>query len=266
MKTHILILITIFSLLFSACGVQEAAYKEEHKPVKIAVIDTGFSSRAIPLENIAEGKNYLDENLSTEDTYGHGTAIASVILERCPDALLVPLVSNAYEKGKILQVENDTFAQIIVDAVDVYDCDIINISAGLILDKESVREAVAYAEESGVLVVASVGNDYDQNPGAMYYPAGYETVLAVGALNKDGTDIASFSQRGDWVDVFAIGEEVTIGTLSGNKKNGSGSSYSAAKVTATAANILAKNPKISLSELRTAVIEEVEKGKADYKS
>lgn len=105
---------------------------KEKSPVKVAIIDTGISTKAIPSEAILEGKNYVNLELDTEDTYGHGTAVASIILENAPEVKLVPLVSNMYENGKIIQVDNDTLAQIIRDAIDVYDCQIINLSAGLV--------------------------------------------------------------------------------------------------------------------------------------
>lgn len=223
-------------------------------PVRIAIIDTGISTQAIPTENILEGKNYLDPSLSTEDTYGHGTAVASVILKHFPRAQFVPLVSNAYEKGKITQVDNDVFAQMIRDAVDVYHCRIINISAGLILDKAAVREAVEYAEEKGVLVVASVGNDYATDGEFMYYPAGYDTVFAVGSVNKEGTEVSSFSQRGIWVDIYACGEEIEIKTLSGNTREDSGTSYSAARITAEAAKLLQNDKNLTVAQLREKML------------
>lgn len=244
MKRFICFLITISFLLASCAKHPEPAPTEEAvppAPVVIGVIDTGFSTRAIPSENILEGKNYLAPDASTEDTYGHGTAIASVILARMPQAQLVPLVSNAYDGGKLLQVDNDTFAQIIREAVDSYHCDILNISAGLVLDKDSVREAVAYAEEKGVLIVASVGNDYADAGSLRYYPAAYETVLAVGSVNPEETEISTFSQRGPWVDLYTCGEKITIHTLSGNTRESDGTSYSAALVTAQAAQLLAQS-------------------------
>ena len=225
-------------------------------PVVIAIIDTGISTCAIPAENIREGKNYLDPAFSTEDTYGHGTAVASVILADFPQARLVPLVSNAFENGKIIQVDNDVFAQMIRDAVDVYQCRIINLSVGLILDKSSIREAVAYAEEKGVLVVASVGNDYAADGDFRYYPAGYDTVLAVGSVNSDHTAISDFSQRGEWVDVYAVGEDVTIATLSGNTRQSQGTSYSAARVTAYAASLLQQDPALTPAALREKLLRE----------
>ena len=257
MKKHLLAIIALISLLFSACSkTPQTQPITTNTPVTIAVIDTGFSSAAIPQQNIIKGKNYLDETLDTEDTYGHGTAIASVILGIYPNAQLVPLVSNAFDNGKITQVDNDVFAQIIVDAVDVYNADIINISAGLILDKDSVRDAVAYAEEQGVLVVASVGNDYADYGVGKYYPAAYDTVFAVGSVNENGTEISAFSQRGEWVDIYVCGEDVTIGTLSGNTRKSDGTSYSAAKITALAAQIVAQNPtEFSPSQLRGQLLD-----------
>ena len=224
------------------------------EPVVIAIIDTGISTRAIPEKNLLEGKNYLDPSLSTEDTYGHGTAVASVILDRLPQARFVPLVSNAYDSGKIKQVDNDVFAQMIVDAVDIYHCQIINISAGLILDKPSIREAVAYAEEKGALVVASAGNDYATDGEFKYYPAGYDTVFTVGSVNKKNTAISDFSQRGAWVDLYACGEEVKIKMLSGKKSESEGTSYSAAYVTACAGRLLQKNPALTAERLREKLL------------
>lgn len=223
-------------------------------PVIIAIIDTGISANAIDSDHILKGKNYLDPSLDVEDTYGHGTAVASVILKEFPPAQLVPLVSNAYESGRIKQVDNDVFAQMIRDAVDVYHCRIINLSVGLILDKPSIREAVAYAEEKGVLVVASAGNDYARDGEFMYYPAAYETVLSVGSVNKDEKKISDFSQRGNWVDIYARGEEITVKTLGGDKKEDEGTSYSAAIVTARAARLLQRDSKLTPAQLREKLL------------
>lgn len=238
----------ILLLLLSGCA------KGERK-IRVAVIDTGISTKAISAEHLAEGANYLLPESNTEDTFGHGTAVASVILAHSDNVILVPLVSNAYDRGKVSFVDNATFAQMIRDAVDVYQCDIINISSGLVLDKQAIREAIAYAEEKGVLVVASAGNDYAENPGQIYYPAAYETVLAVGALNKDGKEPAEFTQRGPWVDLFAPGEEIAIRTLSGGKDRAKGSSYAAAQVTAAAVGYLQENDHLTPAQLRARLLE-----------
>ena len=255
MKKRLLpILCTVLCICLVLAGVWRFSPKPNSDPVVIGIIDTGISTQAIPADRILEGKNYLDPSLSTEDTYGHGTAVASVILKHFPQAQLVPLVSNAYDGGRIQQVDNDVFAQMIRDAVDVYHCPVVNISAGLILDKPAVREAIAYAEEMGVLVVASVGNDYAEDDSFKYYPAGYDTVLAVGSVNTDCTAVSDFSQRGEWVDLYAQGEDITIATLSGNTRQSEGTSYSAARVAAEAAKLLQEDPDLTAAQLRERLL------------
>ena len=254
MKKRLLRILCIVLCLAVIGGIIFTVEYFTREPIIIGIIDTGISSEAIPADHILEGKNYIDSTKSTEDTYGHGTAVASVILKHLPQVQFVPLVSNAYNKGKIEQVDNDVFAQMIRDAVDVYHCQIINLSVGLILDKPSIREAVAYAEENGVLVVASAGNDYASNGEFVYYPAAYETVLSVGSVNKKKKEISDFSQRGRWVDIYARGEEITIKTLSGDKRESEGTSYSAAIVTARAARLLQKNPNLTPAQLREKLL------------
>lgn len=256
-----IILLFLMTLLLMSCGTVK---KEQSEPAgtsdagsetveietnRIAVIDTGFSTKAIPEENIIEGRNYLDSNASTEDTFGHGTAVASIILQTDPDAELVPLVDSAYEDGKIVQVEADVLAQIIRDAVDVYGCQVINLSAGLQKDEEDVQSAVQYAQKCGVLIVASAGNDYLEQGEMKYYPAAYENVFAVGALNADGTAIADFSQRGDWVNGYEIGEQVSFLALSGAEKQGDGTSYAAAKASAQAAVLWKEYPENTVEQV-----------------
>ena len=248
------IICAVLCVCLVVAGVWLFSPKPNSEPVVIAVIDTGISSKAIPADHILEGKNYYDPALSTEDTYGHGTAVASVILKHFPQAQLVPLVSNVYDSGRIKQVTGDVFAQMIRDAIDVYHCDIINVSAGLILDKTPIREAVAYAEEKGILVVASAGNDYATNGEFAYFPASYDTVFAVGSVTKDSTSVSDFSQRGKWVDIYTCGEDIEIATISGNAKQSEGTSYSAARITAEAAKLLQKNPDLTAAQLREKLL------------
>lgn len=254
-KLYIILIITLLITGFvTACTERQAGKAATaDKKIRVAVVDTGFSDKSIPDGSIAGGKNYIVESMGKDDTYGHGTAVASIILENVPDAELVALVSSVYDHGKLTQVDADTFAMIIMDAVDVYECDVINVSAGFAADVETVRQAVDYAKEKGVVIVAAAGNDYQDNPDAKYYPAAYESVIAVGSMNENKTSISDFSQRGEWVDIYECGENITVKTLSGNKRIVSGTSYSAAIVTARVCKILEENANAEVDDVMKAI-------------
>jgi len=226
-----------------------ATAAEAPQPIRVALIDTGISPLAIDPEHIGEGKNYALPDRDTADVLGHGTALAGLILDTAPDAILIPLVySTRTTGGKSVQCNVKTIAQIIRDAVDVYDCRVINISAGITQDVPALRDAINYAEEQGVVVVAAVGNTHRTTPKLSYYPACYDTVIGVGALRRDGK-VASFSQR-HGVSLVAPGDAVKVRDLQGRTTTASGTSYAAAQVTGAVAALLAKSPDLTPAQVR----------------
>jgi hypothetical protein len=252
------LLAALFALALVASAAPAAGARESGA-VRVAVIDTGISSIAIDGENLAEGYNYILPGGSTEDTHGHGTAVSAIIAGSpsagvaglCPEAVLVPLVyCSKTEKGAILKGDVAMLAQIIYDAVDVYGCRIINISSGAQSDITALRDAVAYAERCGVLIVASAGNDGKKTA---YYPGAYSTVLCAGSVNASEDGAASFSNRYKGVDVLAPGKRVLTATRDGEPALGTGTSFSAAYVSGMAAALLTENPSLTPHELREII-------------
>lgn len=84
--------------------------------------------------------------------------------------------------------------------------DVINISLGTEYHDDYVREAIETATAAGITVVASSGNDGCE---CVAYPARYPEVVAVGALDTNGT-LASFSSWGSAVDITAPGTNFTL--------------------------------------------------------
>ena len=263
MKRNILALFfMVLMLCICSCATQPAVEMPptQAEPVRIALIDTGISEKAIPVSRIAEGKNYILPDADTADIIGHGTAMASIIVGCdaagisgvCPSAILVPLVYHSEdESGERIKGDVEMLSQIIRDAIDVYDCKIISISAGSLTDSPSLASAVVYAEEMDVLVVASAGNDGNDTA---YYPSCYNNVLCVGAANESLNGKAVFSNSNGSVDILAPGENVTVATKRGNAMAYSGTSCATAYVSAFAANLLAENPALSAEELRIKII------------
>lgn len=226
--------------------------------VKIALIDTGVSAKAIDSQHILSGYNYVNGTKDTEDLINHGTAVASVILGCAgaqvtgiaPQAYIVPIVIVTKQNGKTVSAEPEVLARAIRDSIDQYNADIINVSLGIKNDNPALKEAVNYAKEKGVPMISAVGNE--GKDGKPYYPAAYASVLAVGSCDKNGNK-SSFSQGG--AQVLAPGEGVMLASRNGVPYGIKGTSFATGAVSAYAANILASEPSLTPEELYEKIAE-----------
>lgn len=223
--------------------------------IRIALIDTGIAADSISSAHVLQGWNYCTDSDDTADTIGHGTSLAGLILGSeaaglpggAPDAYVVPLVCQRMDAdGNVQKVEPEGIAQMLRDAIDIYNCRIINISAGVKQDYAKLREAVAYAAEQGALVVSCAGNEGNHE---IYYPGGYASVLCVGSADSSMTGRAAFSQDNDTVDLLAPGEKLAVVTMKGNVMEASGTSYSAAYISAVAAQLWMNAPTAAPDEI-----------------
>ena len=140
------------------------------------------------------------------DPNGHGTHVAGIIASNgigvksvAPQARIMP-VRVLSDKGT--GDMSDVACGVIYAANN--GAHVINMSLGSDEDSPALRAAVAYAITKDVVVVAASGND--GTSGVPLYPASLPDVIGVGAIsNNAGQTIASFSNRGDLVDVVAPG-------------------------------------------------------------
>ncbi len=228
--------------------------------VKIAVIDSGLSTHAseFPLEYVTRAYDYINPDAPPsdycEDTFGHGTFVAGIISAE-HNAWGVAGISPFSKLYVFRCFENrsiDTLVDIIdaiYKAVDEYGCDIINISFGCPASK-SLKAAIDHAYSKGALIVAAAGNDGKNSGSKVYYPAAYENVICVGSVNASG-HTASHSQRNDYVNIMAPGENVWSVALgnAGYYKSDNGTSFATPHVTAAAALAKSLNPGLTNKEL-----------------
>ncbi len=210
--------------------------------VKIAVIDSGVNLTHEDFEgaNFAPGYNVINNSKDVRDEMGHGTFICGLfaaarnngkgIAGFSTDATIIPI--------KCFGVSKETSASYIIKsiytAVDNYGCDVINISSGMEENIKSLEEAVAYAASKGVIVVASAGNEGNST---LNYPAAYDCVVGVGAVDQNGL-VASFSEKNRSVFVVAPGARIVSLNYNNNDMlTWDGTSFSAPFV-AVAATIL----------------------------
>ena len=156
--------------------------------VRVGIIDSGVNTDKVP---ITEGYNFLKDNEDVTDNKGHGTKIAEIIFGIVPKAEIIALKGTEHNQNN----DNSSIIKAIYKAVDDYKCDVLNISIGM-PDTDELKNAVDYATQKGCIIVSAVGNDGEisYKKSKMYYPAGYENVIGVGAVDDNNT-VCEYSQK-----------------------------------------------------------------------
>lgn len=245
--------------------------------VRVGIVDSGLYARHEDLswQHLSSGWNYCDNNDNVTDEVGHGTFVAGVIAAQtgnglgvtgiAPEVDLIPLKCFNARTGRISDI-----VKAIEGGVNEFQCDVLNLSFGLAKDSQPLREAVEYAASRNVLMVAATGNlssgvvSTGNDP--LNYPAAYDCVVGVGAVDGSGT-VAAFSYQNSSVWVCAPGANVvSLGTSARNHyRTGSGTSYAAPVVTAMAALALDLDPGLSHGEFQDLLRDTAEdRGEAGY--
>jgi thermitase len=129
---------------------------------------------------------------------------------------------------------------------------IISCSFGGIGYSQTMKDAIDYAViNMGCAMFASMGNS---SRNEISYPAGYQSVIAVGATDAHD-EIASFSTTGNHISVCAPGVEIYSTMPGGEYDYLSGTSMSCPFVAGAAALILLQYPGISPEEVKTQLEE-----------
>jgi Subtilase family len=178
---------------------------------RVAVVDTGLVQDAPashPWLNGVTGEPDLEvnEGASIERYGGHGTFIASIVRAMAPRAEV--RVKRVFEKGGAIYESN--IVRALLSVLD-WAPDVISLSAGTHTWRHhgllSFRVFVngPLRECGGTILVAAAGND---SANWKFSPAEMERVIGVGALGPPGDARAWFSDYGDWVKVYAPGQDL----------------------------------------------------------
>jgi type VII secretion-associated serine protease mycosin len=227
------------------------------KNVRVAVIDSGVDADHPQLRGkVEKGADFLRNDASgRQDCVGHGTAVASIIAASpeadtgfqglAPGAIIIPIRITEQKdiNGKAVGDRGTPaqFAEAIDWAVEQGHAQVINLSVVMTEPNTLVEAAVRRAVAAGVVIVAAAGNEA-QNGNSDPFPADYDGVIGVGAVTADGVR-ASFSQHGEYVDLVAAGQQVTVAARGAGHRTDQGTSFAAPYVTATVALILERFPK-----------------------
>ena len=212
--------------------------------VTIAILDTAIVPHPSLLEERIRRISLVAVPKDAPDDYaGHGTAVASLIAGSSAG------VQGISPGATLLGIEvlgpdgtGDTFTLVqgILTAVDE-GASVVSMSVGTTADSSLLLEAISYAVEQGVVVVAAAGNG---GAGAVTFPAAYEDVLAVTAVDAEGERLAS-ANYGEEIDIGAPGYGVHAAWTGDEVVSFSGTSAAVPFVSGALAGVLSQSPAIN---------------------
>lgn len=190
----------------------------------IAVIDTGVDLAHPDIKNkiYSSGRDFVNGDFDATDDHYHGTHVAGIAAAETNNnegisgvawnckILPIKVVIVPVDPTEDPYAPDDLLIEGIMYAAD-HGADVINLSLGGEFPNSALEEALAYACEKNVVIVAAAGNDGT----AVYYPAAYDNYcLAVAATNCNDERV-TISISGEWesnygpeIDVAAPGFDI----------------------------------------------------------
>ena len=182
--------------------------------VKIAILDSGYTSHPDLDKNIIGGRNFTTEDGGNSNIYndynGHSTHVAGIIASNnkimgvAPNAKLLIL--------KVLDKSGNGNCQGLYDAINYaieQKVDIINMSLGISINVNEIHTMLKRAVDNNICVVCACGNEGDGKAftDEYSYPAGYNEAISVGAIDNARVN-AVFTNSNKEVDLVAHGVNV----------------------------------------------------------
>ena len=222
-----------------------------YEGVVVAVVDTGVDYNHEDLyERVVGGYDFVNEDNDPMDDQGHGTHCAGIIGATLNNGVGIAGVAQVgIMPVKVLDAQGSGYYSWVASGIR-YAVDngasVISMSLGGSSTNEVLENACNYAWENGVIVVAAAGNDYG---GPVGYPAKYESVMAVSAIDSSN-NLAYYSNVGPEIEVCAPGSSV-LSTYFGNRyATMSGTSMACPHVAGVAGLVFSENPYLSSYEVR----------------
>ncbi|MCK4258311.1 MAG: S8 family serine peptidase [Halanaerobiales bacterium] len=188
--------------------------------VIVAVLDTGIlyntdlSSNLLPGYDVVDNDNNPTDDVTLEGQGSHGTHCSSIIgaVTNNSEGIagvgwnisVLPIKVFRNENGEVICYDNDVISGI-YKAIEL-GAKVISMSLGTHgapnpEQHPAYEDALKYAQQQGVLVVAATGNEEDNY---LSYPASSNYTVAVGAVDMYGNR-ASYSNYGSGIDITAPG-------------------------------------------------------------
>ena len=224
--------------------------------VTVAVLDSGVDDTHPDLAGrLLPAVDLVGDGL-TGDPFGHGTRIAGIIAGVMDGAGIAGVASDV----RILPIrvlaadgegDQNRTARGIRAAVAA-GAQVINLSLSSQTESPFQADAIRYALDEGVTVVAAAGNRREAGSPTVY-PAAYPGVLGVASVGR-GLEESGFASRGAFIDLVAPGEGVVTTEVGGGWGREDGTSVAAAFVSAGAALVRSANPSLTRAQVEAVLV------------
>jgi subtilisin family serine protease len=187
----------------------------------------------------------LDGGGSSYSDFGHGTMTTGLVHLAAPKAQILPLKAfGANGQGYLSNIVAALYYAV------QHNANVVNMSFDVSTPSQALSQAISYANQSGVVLVAAAGNGSTSAP---VYPAALNSSVMGIASTSDSDTLSTFSNYGD-IDVWiaAPGEYVISTYPGGTYASASGTSFSSPLVAGSADLLLSAKPSLNQSSAASA--------------
>ncbi|MDO9326904.1 MAG: S8 family serine peptidase [Methanoregula sp.] len=229
--------------------------------VRVAVIDTGIDYTHPDLKDVyAGGYNFVNENNNPMDDNGHGTHCSGIIAATGSQKGIYGTAPGVSLYGvKVLDYWGYGYTSDVVEGIywaKNNSMQVASMSLGSGYDSQAMHDAVINATENGVLIVAAAGNSGSISGvgETMGYPAKYDNVLAVAAVNKHNHR-AFWSSTGFNLGVSAPGVKIRSTVPGAGYATYSGTSMATPHVAGVAALVYSAHPDWTNLQVKQKIVD-----------
>lgn len=222
--------------------------------VRIALLDSGveWDHEALRGARVADDLAIVEKDgvlealpARREDVFGHGTAVAGVLYEIAPEA--------EFGSFRVLDASNQSQSERICYGAHLAmerGYHIINCSFGARLKSQILlfKDWVDRAYLSGVHVVSACNNEDFRKP---EWPGDFATVITVNMLSTTEKERIFRNNPGTLVEFAALGVNVSVPWKGGLRRDATGSSFAAPRVSGLVARILSIFPHLTPLQMKS---------------
>jgi len=230
------------------------------KGVRVAVIDTGVDYNHPDLVDVYSGGfNVLSNSTDPMDDNGHGTHCAGILAATgSSNGIYGTAPGVSLYAVKVLSDKGEGRVSDVIEGIfwaKNNSMQVASMSLGTAGDSQALHDAVDEASADGVLIVVAAGNNgvASGSGDTMKYPAKYDSVLSVAAVNKYNHR-ASWSSTGSQLDVSAPGVNIRSTIPGAAYATYSGTSMAAPHVAGVAALVYSAHPNWTNQQVRQQIV------------